>query len=63
MKRLALGLAALFVALALLVGIPAALLFLAGNPFPTGAELSRALSTPDYGGEFLVGTVGARLAS
>jgi LysM repeat protein len=57
MKRFALGLGALVVALALLVGIPAALLFLAGNPFPTGVELSRALSTPDYGGEFLVGTL------
>jgi nucleoid-associated protein YgaU len=57
MKRFALGLGALVIALALLVGIPAALLFLAGNPFPTGAELSRALSTPDYGGAFLVGTL------
>jgi nucleoid-associated protein YgaU len=57
MKRFALGLGALVLVLALLVGIPAALLFLAGNPFPTGAELSRALSTPDYGGAFLVGTL------
>jgi nucleoid-associated protein YgaU len=57
MKRFVLGLGALIVVLALLVGIPAALLFLAGNPFPTGAELSRALSTPDYGGAFLVGTL------
>jgi len=57
MKRLALGLGSLVLVLALLVGIPAALLFLAGNPFPSGDELSRALSTPDYGGEFLVGTL------
>ncbi|ODU06733.1 MAG: hypothetical protein ABS81_03705 [Pseudonocardia sp. SCN 72-86] len=57
MKRVLGGLASLVVLIGLLVGIPAALVFLAGNPFPTGDEISRVLSGPDVGGVFLVGTV------
>ncbi|MFC5928606.1 LysM peptidoglycan-binding domain-containing protein [Cryobacterium melibiosiphilum] len=51
------GIGSLLVLAALLAGIPAALLLLAGNPFPSGDELGRALTTPDYGGAFLMGTV------
>lgn len=57
MKRVLGGLASLVVLIGLLVGIPAALLFFAGNPFPTGDELARVLSGPDLGGVFFVGTV------
>ena len=57
MKRMLGGLASLVVLIGLLVGIPAALVFFAGNPFPTGDELARVLSGPDVGGVFLVGTV------
>lgn len=57
MKRVLGGLASLVVLIGLLVGIPAALVFFAGNPFPTGDELARVLSGPDVGGVFLVGTV------
>lgn len=57
MKRVFGGLASLVVLIGLLVGIPAALVFLAGNPFPTGDELARVLSGPDVGGVFFVGTV------
>lgn len=57
MKRVFGGLASLVVLIGLLVGIPAALVFFAGNPFPTGDELSRVMSGPDVGGVFFVGTV------
>lgn len=57
MKRVLGGLASLVVLIGLLVGIPAALVFFAGNPFPTGDELARVLSGPDIGGVFLIGTV------
>ena len=57
MKRVLGGLASLVVLIGLLVGIPAALVFFAGNPFPTGDELARVLSGPDVGGVFFVGTV------
>ena len=57
MKRVLGGLASLVVLIVLLVGIPTALVFFAGNPFPTGDELARVLSGPDVGGVFLVGTV------
>lgn len=51
------GLGALALLLALLVGIPAALIMLAGNPVPAGDELVRALTTVDYGGRVLMGTI------
>lgn len=51
------GLAALVALTALVVGIPAALVLLAGNPIPTGPELSQALTGIDFGGSFLMGTV------
>ena len=57
MKRVTEGLGALILSAALLVGLPAALIFLAGNPIPSWDRLVSALTMPDYGGEFLVGTV------
>ena len=57
MKRVSEGLGALILSAALLVGLPAALIFLAGNPIPSWDRLVAALTMPDYGGEFLVGTV------
>lgn len=57
MKRVTEGLGALILSAVLLVGLPAALIFLAGNPIPSWDRLVTALTMPDYGGEFLVGTV------
>ncbi|MDO8383926.1 MAG: LysM peptidoglycan-binding domain-containing protein [Microbacterium sp.] len=57
MRRITAGLGALILSAALLVGLPAALIFLAGNPIPSWDRLITALTMPDYGGEFLVGTV------
>lgn len=51
------GVAALLVSGALLAGIPAALVFFAGNPIPSWGGLVEALSRPDYNGAFLMGTV------
>ncbi|RUQ28782.1 LysM peptidoglycan-binding domain-containing protein, partial [Micrococcus sp. HSID17245] len=51
------GLAALLALTALVVGIPAALVLLAGNPIPSTAELQQALTGIDFGGTFLMGTV------
>jgi LysM repeat protein len=56
-KRIVAGLGALILSAALLVGIPAALIFLAGNPIPSWDELVSALTGIDFGGEFLIGTV------
>jgi len=56
-RRITAGLGALILSAALLVGLPAALVFLAGNPIPSWDRLMSALTMPDYGGEFLVGTV------
>lgn len=57
MKRVIEGLGALILSAVLLVGLPAALVFLAGNPIPSWDRLVSALTMPDYGGEFLVGSV------
>lgn len=51
------GLAALLALTALVVGIPAALILLVGNPIPSTAELQQALTGIDFGGTFLMGTV------
>jgi LysM repeat protein/DNA-binding SARP family transcriptional activator len=50
------GLASLAVLLVLVIGIPAALILVAGNPLPSAETVSRLLTTPDYGGRFLFGT-------
>ena len=57
MKAFLKGIGSLLLLAAVVAGIPAALIFLAGNPFPTGEEFARFLSGPDYGGEFLIGTL------
>lgn len=57
MRRITAGLGALILSAVLLVGPPAALIFLAGNPIPSWDRLMSALTTIDYGGEFLIGTV------
>lgn len=56
-KRFFSGLVSLVTLTALLVGIPIALILLAGNPIPTWDELVRVLTGPDYGGLFLIGSV------
>jgi nucleoid-associated protein YgaU/DNA-binding SARP family transcriptional activator len=50
------GLASLAALLVLVIGIPLALILVAGNPVPSGETLSRLLTTPDYGGQFLFGS-------
>lgn len=58
LRRLTSGLASLVVLLALLVGIPVALILLAGNPFPEGLMGTLMAATrPDYGGQLLIGTL------
>lgn len=51
------GLGALALLMALLVGIPLALIALAGNPIPAGDELMQALTGIDFGGRVLMGTI------
>lgn len=57
MKRLLAGLGSLIALAVLLVGIPAVLILVAGNPIPSGDELQAAVTRPDYGGAFLLGTL------
>lgn len=57
MTRIGKGLGSLILLLVLLVGIPAGLLYWAGNPLPTMDELTAALTMPDWTGSFLMGTV------
>lgn len=57
MKRILAGLASIAVILFLVVGIPWALVVLAGNPLPTLDELSSWLTLPDWGGTFLLGAL------
>lgn len=51
------GLGALVALAVLLVGVPAGLIVFAGNPIPTVDELVRVATGPDYGGQFLMGSV------
>ena len=57
MKRFIQGVGSLLLLLVLLVGVPAALVLLAGNPLPTLEELQRVATMPDFGGEFLIGSL------
>ncbi|WP_448812095.1 hypothetical protein [Agromyces bauzanensis] len=57
MKRIIAGLGSLVVVLALVVGIPAALIAIAGNPLPMTPEALDAFTRPDYGGQLLLGTI------
>lgn len=51
------GLGALALLLALLIGIPVALIALGGNPIPDPDALRQALTGVDYGGRVLMGTI------
>lgn len=51
------GLGALALLLALLIGIPVALIALGGNPLPELDALRQALTGVDYGGRVLMGTI------
>lgn len=53
MRKFITGAGALLALAALLVGIPAALIALAGNPIPTLDQLQAGLLLPDLGGRFL----------
>jgi len=57
MKRLLAGIASLITLAVLLVGIPAVLILVAGNPIPSWDTLQSAVTRPDYGGAFLLGNV------
>ena len=57
MKRFVSGIGSLVLLAVLIIGIPAGLIAVAGNPFPSIDELTRALTLPDYGGQFLIGTL------
>ncbi|MBN6749449.1 hypothetical protein [Micrococcus luteus] len=51
------GLGALALLLAMLIGIPVALIALGGNPIPDPDALRQALTGVDYGGRVLMGTI------
>lgn len=54
MKKLFAGLGALVVMGGILIGIPVALIMLAGNPFPTAEQINAIVSMrPDYGNVIL----------
>lgn len=57
MKRFIQGIGSLLLLIVLIVGVPAALVLLAGNPIPTLEELQRVATMPDFGGEFLIGSL------
>lgn len=57
MNRIGKGLGSLILLAALLIGIPAGLVFFAGNPIPSWDELVSAFTLPDYTGSFLIGTI------
>ena len=57
MKRFLAGIGSLLLLGALLAGIPALLLVVAGNPIPSMDELRNGFTRPDYTGQFLLGTL------
>lgn len=57
MNRIGKGLGSLILLAVLLVGIPAGLVFFAGNPLPSWDELVAGFTMRDYTGSFLVGTI------
>jgi len=57
MKRFLAGIGSLLLLGALLAGIPALLLLVAGNPIPSVDELRNGFTRPDYTGQFLLGTL------
>src|SRR3546814_11434968 len=57
MNRIGKGVGSLILLAVLLVGIPAGLVFFAGNPLPSWDELVAGFTMRDYTGSFLVGTI------
>ncbi|WP_144662882.1 LysM peptidoglycan-binding domain-containing protein [Paenarthrobacter nicotinovorans] len=57
LKKTLTGTAALAATAIILIGIPAGLILIAGNPFAGLLNLGDALSVPDYGGRYLTGTI------
>lgn len=57
MYRIGKGVGSLILLAVLLVGIPAGLVFFAGNPLPSWDELVAGFTMRDYTGSFLVGTI------
>jgi nucleoid-associated protein YgaU len=57
MRKFLAGIGSLLTLGVLLVGIPVALIALAGNPFPPADRWASLLTTPDYAGGFLIGTL------
>lgn len=57
MRKFLTGVGSLLTLGVLLVGIPVALIALAGNPFPSADRWASLLTTPDYAGGFLIGTL------
>ena len=57
MNRIGKGIGSLILLAVLLVGIPAGLVFFAGNPLPSWDELVAGFTMRDYTGSFLVGTI------
>ena len=57
MKRLLAGLGSLIALVVLLVGIPAVLILVAGNPVPSGDALQAWATRQDFAGTFLLGSV------
>lgn len=57
MRKLIGGVGSLLTLAILLVGIPVALIALAGNPIPNWGQISDAFTLPDYGGRFLIGNL------
>jgi hypothetical protein len=55
MRKFLIGLAALLVIVVVLVGVPVALILVAGNPLPTGDQIHNMLTlVPDYGNVILL---------
>jgi nucleoid-associated protein YgaU len=57
MRKLLAGLVSLVTLVVLLVGIPAVLIVVAGNPIPSWDVLQAVATGPDYGGRFLLGNL------
>ncbi|WP_103663366.1 hypothetical protein [Microbacterium sp. CJ77] len=57
MRRILASIASVLAAAVLIIGAPAVLLALAGNPLPSWETLSEAMTVPDFGGRFFLGTV------
>lgn len=57
MRRILASIASVLAVAVLIFGAPAVLLALAGNPLPSWETLTEAMTVPDFGGRFFLGTV------